>query len=83
MILCHMTKIKIKDPTNGFRMFSRKLLNSVSIKSKEGFSYSIELLIKAKKQPYAFDVHNWHYVTIKNVNIIPSSCNIPEAKPSK
>jgi len=48
--LYYMTKIKIKDPTNGFRMFSRKLLNSVSIKSKEGFSYSIELLIKAKKQ---------------------------------
>ena len=31
-------------------MFSRKFLNSESIKSKEGFAYSIELLIKAKKQ---------------------------------
>ena len=31
-----------------FRMFSRKLLNNVSIKSNEGFAYSIELLVKAK-----------------------------------
>lgn len=47
--LFYFAKIKTKDPTNGFRMFSRNLLNRVSIKSNEGFAYSIELLIKAKK----------------------------------
>ena len=46
--LFYFSKIKIKDPTNGFRMFSRKLLNNVSIKSNEGFAYSIELLVKAR-----------------------------------
>jgi len=49
-ILYYITKLKIKDPTNGFRMFSRKTLNNIQIKSREGFAYSIELLIKAKKQ---------------------------------
>ena len=48
--LFYIARIKTKDPTNGFRMFSRKFLNSVSINSKEGFAYSIELLVKAKKQ---------------------------------
>ena len=47
--LFYFARIKTKDPTNGFRMFSKKLLNSVSIKSTEGFAYSIELLVKAKK----------------------------------
>ena len=47
--LFYIARIKTKDPTNGFRMFSRKLLNNVPIKSKEGFAYSIELLVKAKK----------------------------------
>lgn len=46
--LYYFARIKTKDPTNGFRMFSRKLLNNVSIKSNEGFAYSIELLVKAK-----------------------------------
>ena len=31
-------------------MFSRKTLDNIQIKSREGFAYSIELLIKAKKQ---------------------------------
>ena len=46
--LYYFARIKTKDPTNGFRMFSRKLLNNVSIQSNEGFAYSIELLVKAK-----------------------------------
>ena len=50
--LFYFSKIKIKDPTNGFRMFSKKLLNKYSIKSKVGFAYSLELLIKAKKNNY-------------------------------
>ena len=45
----YFARIKIKDPTNGFRMFSRKLLNIIPIESKDGFAYSIELLIKAKR----------------------------------
>ena len=48
--LYYIARIGTKDPTNGFRLFSKKLLNKVSISSKEGFAYSLELLIKAKKQ---------------------------------
>jgi hypothetical protein len=48
--LFYLSKIKTKDPTNGFRMFSRNFLNNVLIESKKGFAYSIELLIKAQKQ---------------------------------
>ena len=48
--LFYIARIKVNDPTNGFRMFSRKLLNNIPIKSKEGFAHSVELLVKAKKQ---------------------------------
>ena len=50
--LYHFSRIKIKDPTNGFRMFSRKLLDEISIKSKVGFAYSLELLVKGNKKNY-------------------------------
>ena len=33
-------------------MFSKKLLNKHSIESKVGFAYSLELLIKAKKNNF-------------------------------
>jgi len=48
--LYYVARIKIKDPTNGFRMFSKEFLDSVSVSSREGFAYSIELIIKAKKR---------------------------------
>ena len=50
--LYHFSNIKIKDPTNGFRLFSRKLINKHPIKSKLGFAYSLELLVKASKNRY-------------------------------
>ena len=50
--LYYFARIKTKDPTNGFRMFSKKLINKQSIESKFGFAYSLELLVKAKKNNY-------------------------------
>ena len=50
--LFYFARIKTKDPTNGFRMFSKKLINEIPITSKKGFAYSLELLIKAKKKKY-------------------------------
>ena len=38
-----------RDGTNGFRLFSRRLLDAVPIESKEGFTYSIELLAKCHR----------------------------------
>ena len=48
-LLFYLSNIKIKDPTNGFRLFSKKLIDEHQIESKTGFAYSLELLIKAKK----------------------------------
>jgi len=50
--LYRFSSIKIKDPTNGFRLFSRKLIKKHPIKSKLGFAYSLELLVKASKNRY-------------------------------
>ena len=50
--LYNFSKIKVKDPTNGFRMFSKKMLDEISIKSKVGFAYSLELLVKGSKKKY-------------------------------
>jgi glycosyltransferase involved in cell wall biosynthesis len=37
------------DPTNAFRLISRRLLNEVKIESTQGFTYSIELLAKCHR----------------------------------
>ena len=42
-------RLPTQDGTNGFRVFSRRLLNAVSIESSEGFTYSLELLAKCHR----------------------------------
>ena len=44
-----LSSIPVKDASNGFRLFSRKLLNEVKIDSKIGFAYSLELLVKCHR----------------------------------
>ena len=39
----------MQDASNGFRLFSRKLLNLVTIESTVGFAYSLELLVKCDR----------------------------------
>lgn len=41
-----------RDATNGLRLFSRRLLRDVPIESTEGFTFSIELLVKAHRFGY-------------------------------
>ena len=41
--------IPIKDASNGFRLFSRRLLDQVQMQSTEGFTYSLELLVKCHR----------------------------------
>lgn len=41
--------LPVHDPTNAFRLFSRKLLKHVKIESSLGFTYSIELLVKCHR----------------------------------
>jgi dolichol-phosphate mannosyltransferase len=38
-----------RDPTSGFRMFSRRVIESIEVESDQGFCYSIELLVKAHR----------------------------------
>ena len=44
-----LSSIPVKDASNGFRLFSRKLLNTVNVESKIGFAYSLELLAKCNR----------------------------------
>lgn len=48
-LLYHLGRLPTHDPTNGFRMFSRRVIDSIQIESTEGFTYSIELLAKAHR----------------------------------
>jgi dolichol-phosphate mannosyltransferase len=47
--LHHLTALPTKDPTSGFRMFSRRVIEEIEVESNEGFCYSIELLVKAHR----------------------------------
>ena len=41
--------IPARDASNGFRLFSKNLLNKVKIESNLGFAYSLELLVKCNR----------------------------------
>ena len=48
-------RVPITDATNGFRLFSRKVLDNIFIESKEGFTYSLELLAKCHRLGWRMD----------------------------
>ncbi len=47
--LYYLGRLSIHDPTNAFRLISRRLLQRVQIESTEGFTYSLELLAKCHR----------------------------------
>jgi len=47
--LYFFSNVPVRDASNGFRLFSRKLLNTVHVESKVGFAYSLELLAKCNR----------------------------------
>lgn len=47
--LYHLARVPTHDPSNGFRLFSRRVLEGIPIESTEGFTYSIELLLKSQR----------------------------------
>ncbi len=53
LTLFHFARLPTADATNGFRLFSKKVIDNIEIKSKDGFTYSIEYLIKAYKKNMA------------------------------
>jgi len=47
--LRHLARLPTTDASNGFRMFSRRVIDRIAVESTEGFCYSIELLVKAHR----------------------------------
>jgi glycosyltransferase involved in cell wall biosynthesis len=41
--------VPTRDPTNGFRLFTRRVVEQIRVESKEGFTYSLELLVKTQR----------------------------------
>ena len=48
-LLKHLAKMPVHDCTNGFRLFSRNVIDNIIIESSFGFTYSIEYLVKAHR----------------------------------
>lgn len=47
--LYHIARLPTHDPTSGFRLFSRRVIDSIAVESDSGFCYSIELLVKCHR----------------------------------
>jgi glycosyltransferase involved in cell wall biosynthesis len=47
--LHHLARVPTHDASNGFRLFSRRVLDAIKLESSEGFTYSIELLVKCHR----------------------------------
>src|SRR6478736_1219883 len=47
--LHHFARLPTTDASNGFRLFSRRVIEQIPVESHQGFCYSIELLVKAHR----------------------------------
>jgi dolichol-phosphate mannosyltransferase len=47
--LHRLARLPTHDPTSGFRLFSRRVIDRIAVESNEGFCYSIELLVKSHR----------------------------------
>jgi dolichol-phosphate mannosyltransferase len=47
--LYYGARLPTRDPTTGFRLFSRRVIDSIEIESESGFCYSLELLVKCHR----------------------------------
>ncbi|MFZ3214227.1 MAG: glycosyltransferase [Terriglobales bacterium] len=48
-VLYYLARVPTHDPSNGFRLFSRRVLETIPIESTMGFTYSLELLAKCHR----------------------------------
>jgi glycosyltransferase involved in cell wall biosynthesis len=53
--LRHLARLPTTDASNGFRMFSRRVIERIAVESDQGFCYSIELLVKAHRLGWRID----------------------------
>jgi glycosyltransferase involved in cell wall biosynthesis len=49
LTLHRVARLPTTDATNGFRLFSRRVIDRIAVESDAGFCYSIELLVKAHR----------------------------------
>ena len=54
-VLRHVARLPTRDPSNGLRLFSRRVLDQLPIESKVGFAYSLELLVKVHRLGWKVD----------------------------
>jgi dolichol-phosphate mannosyltransferase len=47
--LYHVARLPTHDPTNGFRMYSRRVIEQVPVESDRGFCHALELLVKSHR----------------------------------
>jgi dolichol-phosphate mannosyltransferase len=47
--LAHLARLPVHDATNAFRLFSRRLIDSVAVESTVGFTFSLELAAKCHR----------------------------------
>src|SRR5581483_951347 len=47
--LFHLARLPTRDASNGFRLFSRRVIDGITVESETGFCYSLELLVKAHR----------------------------------
>lgn len=47
--LYHLAGLPTHDASNGFRLFSKRIVNTIEIESKAGFTYSIEYVVKCHR----------------------------------
>jgi dolichol-phosphate mannosyltransferase len=47
--LYYVAQLPTRDATSGFRLFSRRVIDSIEIESDTGFCYSLELLVKCHR----------------------------------
>jgi dolichol-phosphate mannosyltransferase len=53
--LYHFAGLPTRDASNGFRLFSRRVIDDIAIESDRGFCYSIELLVKCHRLGWRVD----------------------------
>jgi glycosyltransferase involved in cell wall biosynthesis len=47
--LYYIARLPTRDATNGFRLFSRRAIDSIAVESERGFCYSLEILVKCHR----------------------------------
>jgi dolichol-phosphate mannosyltransferase len=47
--LHYVARLPTRDASNGFRLFSRRVIERIAVESDQGFCYSVELLVKAHR----------------------------------